>query len=73
MDSKTAINLLKTGSSNVFNIGLLTEKSIEIADFIEQQEKQIKETKEILQDVLSDCYLSDGMRSEIERLVSDDK
>lgn len=36
----------------------------------DEARQQVKKMREILADVLSDCYLSDGMRSEIERLIS---
>ena len=45
------------------------EQEIELMGIIEQQAKQIESMKEILGDVLSDCYLSDGMRSEIEKRI----
>lgn len=45
------------------------ETNLAIVNKVEQQAKQIESMKEILGDVLSDCYLSDGMRSEIERRI----
>lgn len=72
MDAKTAVKILtKTGDENFYQFSCLRHGTMhDICESIEKQEKHVEELKEILQDVLSDCYLSDGMRLEIERLTS---
>ena len=58
---------IETSDATIYNTvyDILPSDRERIADFIEQQAEQIKAMREIFQDVLSDCYLSDGMRSEI--------
>ena len=36
----------------------------------DEARRQVVKQREILQDILSDCYLTDDMRLEIERLIS---
>lgn len=45
----------------------------ELTEIRRELQKEVENLKGILQDVLSDCYLSDGMRAEIERLIGSDR